>query len=136
MKPKVILHCLFFLITFSLQAQDDNSIPKNDFSKHLKITLLKPDGTTCVKGLVDVFQRNKNGTLLVVASATVYFDSCGNPKMTHLCQQCKDATLENDTFIYSKGKFNECIVDCLKKDKVLLASYHLEKEKVLATRKK
>ena len=49
---------------------------------------------------------------------------------------CKDTKLKKDLFVYDKGNFKKCLVDWLKKDKVLMASYYLEKEKLLTSIKK
>jgi hypothetical protein len=138
MKSKTIQIYLFFLITFNLYAQDSISIgiPENDFSTHLKLYLLESRKSGCINGLVDIIQREKNGTILVIASSKVYFNSCEKPKINNLCTWCRDTKFENDIFIYNKAKFKKCVVDCLKEDKILLASYYLEKEKLLNAKKK
>ena len=136
MRLKIVLPTLLLFLTFNLFAQDKEPIAENDFNPHLNIYLLKPNGTGCTAGLVNIRQRDKDGTVFLIASAKVYFDACGNPKKTNLCPACKDTKLKKDLFVYDKGNFKKCLVDCLKKDKVLLASYYLEKEKVLALIKK
>lgn len=68
-----------------------------------------------------------------MASAKVYFDSCRKRKKTNLCKMCKDTKLKNDLFVYDKANFKKCLVDWLKKDKILRASYYLEKEKLLTS---
>lgn len=126
------------LVTFTLFAQEKESIAENDFSPHLTIYRIKPDNTDtgCVSALVNIRQRNKNGTVILIASAKVYFNSCGKSKKKNLCPACKDSKLKKDLFVYDKAIFEKCLVDLLKKDKVLMASYYLEKEKLLASVKK
>ena len=136
MKPKIILLTLLCFATFDLFAQDKEPIAENDFSPHLNLYLLKTDSSSCFSGLVNIRQRNENGTIFLIASAKVYFESCGKPKKTNLCPTCIDTKLKKDLFVYDKTNFKECLVECLKKDKVLLASYYLEKEKLLASIKK
>jgi hypothetical protein len=136
MKLKIVLPVLLLFITFTLYAQDKESIAENDFNPHLKIYQRKPDDSGCISGLVNIRQRDKSGTILLIASAKVYFDSCGNIKKTNLCTACMDTKIKKDLFLYNKANFKKCLVDCLKKDKVLLASYYLEKEKLLASLKK
>lgn len=136
MKFKKLIVPLLLLATFTLFAQEKESIAENDFSPHLNIYRIKPDNTGCVSALVNIRQRNKSGTVILIASAKVYFDSCGKPKKTNLCPACKDTKLKKDLFVYDKAIFEKCLVDLLKKDKVLMASYYLEKEKLLASIKK
>jgi hypothetical protein len=136
MKLKNLILSLLLLVTFNLFAQDKEPIAENDFNPHLNIYQLKSDNTNCVSGLVNVRQRNQNGTILLLASAKVYFDSCGKPKKTNLCMMCKDTKLKNDLFVYDKANFKKCLVDWLKKDKILMTSYYLEKEKLLTSIKK
>ena len=136
MKLKKLILSLLLLVTFNLFAQEKESIAENDFNPHLNIYRFKPDNTGCVSGLVNIRQRDESGTLFLIASAKVYFNSCGKPKKTNLCASCKDTKLKKDLFVYDKANFKKCLVDCLKNDKVLMASYYLEKEKLLASVKK
>lgn len=135
MKIKIILSMLVLFISHELSAQDKHIIAENDFSPHLNIYLLKPDRCGCFSALVNVRQRNKDGTIFLIASSKVYFDACDKHKKTNLSPTCKDIKLKKDLFVYEKGKFQKCLVDCLKNDKVLLASYYLEKEKLLTSLK-